>query len=88
MITDRNTATAILSTLVRTVAGAARAAAARRAQRIALGELMQMDSTRLDDLGLNHQDVIEALSARKPPAPSLADRRDARIAAGLKPLAA
>src|SRR5690349_8660740 len=77
-----------ITTVVTTVVAAIRNAATRRAQRIALAQLMTMDPSRLDDLGINQQDVIEALSARKPDAPSLADRRDARIAASLKPVAA
>ena len=34
---------------------------ARRAQRIALATLMEMDASRLDDLGIDTCDVIEAL---------------------------
>jgi uncharacterized protein YjiS (DUF1127 family) len=39
-------------------------AAARRRRRIALVELMRMNPARLDDLGLQRQDVLLALSAR------------------------
>ena len=56
----------------------ARSYATQRAQRIALGELLRMDPSRLDDLGINPQDVIEALNAAPPAGPHLASRREAR----------
>jgi uncharacterized protein YjiS (DUF1127 family) len=45
------------------IAAFAREYRVRRAQRIALVSLMDMDAARLDDIGLNAQDVVEALSA-------------------------
>ena len=50
----------------------------RRAQRIALVSLMDMDASRLDDLGLNAQDVVEALSAPAPATRVLDARRAER----------
>ena len=37
---------------------------AARVRRIALATLMEMDAHRLDDLGINAQDVVEALNRR------------------------
>jgi uncharacterized protein YjiS (DUF1127 family) len=37
---------------------------AARARRIALSTLLEMDVHRLDDLGLNAQDVVDALNRR------------------------
>lgn len=54
---------------------------ARRAQRIALATLMDMDAGRLDDLGLSTQDVVDALSAPPPASRVLTTRRSARAAA-------
>jgi hypothetical protein len=39
---------------------------------------MDMDAARLDDLGLNAQDVIEALSAPPPAGPRLSEKRARR----------
>jgi uncharacterized protein YjiS (DUF1127 family) len=36
----------------------------RRAQRLALASLLELDSARLDDLGINTQDVAEAIRSR------------------------
>jgi hypothetical protein len=55
-----------------------RAAAKRRAQRIALSELMLMDVARLEDLGIERQDVIEALCVPPPAGPRLESRRALR----------
>jgi hypothetical protein len=60
------------------IATFAREHRARRAQRIALVTLMDMDAARLDDLGLNAQDVAEALSAPAPAARVLDARRAER----------
>lgn len=54
---------------------------ARRAQRIALLALMDMDASRLDDLGLNPQDVVDALGAPPPAARVLESRRSQRSGA-------
>jgi uncharacterized protein YjiS (DUF1127 family) len=41
---------------------------AKRMQRLALASLLELGTARLDDLGLNHQDVTAAL--RSPAAPA------------------
>ena len=48
------------------IVSAIRAAATRRAQRIALGELLAMSPGRLHDLGINAGDIIAALGAPPP----------------------
>jgi uncharacterized protein YjiS (DUF1127 family) len=53
---------------------------ARRAQRLALASLLEMDPSRLDDLGINAQDVAEALSAPPPFGARLEARRAMRAA--------
>jgi uncharacterized protein YjiS (DUF1127 family) len=60
------------------IANFAREYRLRRAQRIALVSLMDMDTSRLDDLGLNAQDVVEALSAPAPATRVLDARRAER----------
>jgi hypothetical protein len=60
------------------VAGSVREYRVRRAQRIALVTLMGMDASRLDDLGLNVQDVVEALNAQPVETKVLETRREAR----------
>ncbi|MEO6394403.1 MAG: hypothetical protein ABIO40_00650 [Devosia sp.] len=47
-----------------TIASQFRAANARRSRRIALLSLMDMDASRLDDLGLSVSDVMDALASR------------------------
>ena len=39
-------------------------ARAARARRTALAALLELDSDRLDDLGINRQDVMEALASK------------------------
>jgi hypothetical protein len=75
----RTTTTSFLSAAFEAIATQVRTARGRRAQRIALLTLMDMDAGRLDDLGLNTQDVIDALAA--PLAANVLDRRRARRAA-------
>ena len=75
---DQSFAARVFGAVIKTV----RTYAAKRAQRIALGELLRMDQHRLDDLGINQQDVIEALNAAPPAGPHLARRRDVRANAG------
>lgn len=36
----------------------------RRAQRLALASLLELDAARLDDLGISYQDVAEAVITR------------------------
>lgn len=51
-------------------------ARAERAQRIALANLLKFDAPLLDDLGIDRQDVIEAMRDRSPKAgETLAARR-------------
>ena len=56
----------------------ARESRVRRAQRIALVTLMDMDAGRLDDLGLNVQDVVEALNTQPLETKVLESRRSVR----------
>ena len=58
----------------------------QRAQRIALSELLQLSSARLDDLGIDYQDVVEALAAPPPAGPRMEQRREMR-ANGLRAVA-
>ena len=62
------------------ISGLAREHRVRRAQRIALATLMDMDASRLDDLGLNVQDVVEALNAQPAETKVLGARRTTRAA--------
>ena len=87
-MTNELTSTSIVGSLFRSAVAALRAASARRAQRIALGELLRMDPSRLDDLGINQQDVVEALSAPPPAGPRLEARRNARVSNALTTAAA
>ena len=51
-------------------------ARARRAQRVALESLLEYDSARLEDLGINRQDLFEALdSPSQRPGLRLSQRR-------------
>jgi uncharacterized protein YjiS (DUF1127 family) len=58
-----NIETSRASSLFGRLAAAVEAAARRRRRRIALAELMRMNPARLDDLGLQRQDVLLARSA-------------------------
>ena len=58
------TQTSLASSLFGGLAAAIKAASRRRRQRIVLAELMRMNAARLDDLGLERQDVLLALTAR------------------------
>jgi hypothetical protein len=60
------------------IVSAASAALSRRAQRIALRELLAMSPGRLYDLGIDASDVIAALEAAPPAGAKLATRRAAR----------
>jgi uncharacterized protein YjiS (DUF1127 family) len=69
-----------------TLVAAARAARARRARHLALATLIEMDAHRLDDLGLNVGDIVEALEAPAGAVPLLEARRARRAAAwGIEP---
>lgn len=66
------------------VAQALRAAAARRARRIALAELLRTGPDRLDDLGVSPQDILDAFDAPPPAGPRLEARRTARANGALR----
>jgi uncharacterized protein YjiS (DUF1127 family) len=53
---------------------------ARRRQRIALASLMEMDASRLDDLGIDAQDIAEAAVSASA-GPALEARRSRRASA-------
>lgn len=57
-----------------------RAAAIRRRQRLALGDLLGMSPARLDDLGLSRHDVIEAIAAARRAGTDLDIRREQNTA--------
>ena len=59
------------SSLFGAIAASIKAAALRRRRRIALAELMRMSPARLEDLGLEQQDVLFALNEPAPAAPRL-----------------
>jgi len=50
----------------------------RRAQRIALRTLLEMDPSRLEDFGIDAQDVIEAFDREPPATRHLEAKRNAR----------
>jgi uncharacterized protein YjiS (DUF1127 family) len=77
--TARATAASIISNAFDAIVREVRTARSRRAQRLALVALMDMDASQLDDLGLNLQDVAEALQS-PPAAPVLNARRAQRAA--------
>ncbi|MBK8085833.1 MAG: hypothetical protein IPK28_19525 [Devosia sp.] len=73
---ERPTMAAAPLTLWRAVANWFARAQARRAMRVAYQSLLEYDSARLDDLGINRQDLFEALdSPSQRPALRLAQRR-------------
>jgi uncharacterized protein YjiS (DUF1127 family) len=47
------------------LAGRMRNARHRRSQQIALRSLLELDAHRLDDIGLNVRDVMDAMAARR-----------------------
>ncbi|MDO8360716.1 MAG: hypothetical protein Q7T08_11845 [Devosia sp.] len=51
-----------------------------REQRLALGNLLELDSHRLDDLGINRGDLFDAMHAGRRPTRLLAERRSHRAA--------
>ena len=76
-LTTAPESTSFAASLFRAFAEGVRTAAKRRSQRIALSQLLAMDPSRLDDLGINAQDFVEALN--NPPAgPHLEARRASR----------
>jgi uncharacterized protein YjiS (DUF1127 family) len=61
----RRTRTSFIAGLVVAIRDQLRAAAKRRHQRLALNDLLAMDAARLDDLGLNHYDIVDAIEAQR-----------------------
>jgi uncharacterized protein YjiS (DUF1127 family) len=53
-------------------------ARAERAQRVALGSLLEVDAFRLDDLGINRQDLFDALNQSTADAGRTLSRRRAQ----------
>jgi len=78
LVTEATVETNLFSAVVRAMSVTLKARAARRAQRLALGELLHMDPARLADLGISADDVLEAMAAPPPAGPLLADRRASR----------
>jgi uncharacterized protein YjiS (DUF1127 family) len=58
---------------------------AERAQRIALKSLLELDTHRLRDLGIERSDLFDALQAERRPTRLLADRRSRRLGSHLNP---
>lgn len=52
----------------------------RRTRRLALVALMEMDPSRLDDLGISVEDIRDAVTGTSPAGPRLEARRSARAA--------
>ncbi|MEO8683466.1 MAG: DUF1127 domain-containing protein [Devosia sp.] len=69
--------TSFIITLLRRIASGLREARVRRNRRLALATLMSMPEARLDDLGINRQDIVEAFTAPRSATPSLETLRDA-----------
>ena len=69
--------------LIRAVAEMLGRARRDRSQRLALAELLAMSPARLDDLGINHQDVVEAVRAQGSAGQHLARRQAERAEAVL-----
>jgi hypothetical protein len=67
MTTQRSTSNLIsfIATLLRGVRHQMGEASIRRARRIALADLLRLPDARLDELGINRQDIIEAFDARQ-----------------------
>ena len=63
MTTTATRTNSFISAAFEAVATRVHTARVRRSQRIALLSLMDMDASRLDDLGLNVGDVMDALAA-------------------------
>ena len=57
---------------------------AARAQRVALTSLLEFDTTRLDDLGINRQDLFDAIhNPSRHPGATLSERRATKSSAWL-----
>jgi uncharacterized protein YjiS (DUF1127 family) len=73
----------VVTRLIRAVAEMLGRAARDRRQRLALADLLTMSPARLDDLGITHQDVLEAVRARRSAGQHLARRQAERADAAL-----
>jgi uncharacterized protein YjiS (DUF1127 family) len=67
--TSRNAS--FFATLLRSIANGLREARIRRDRRLALADLLRMPEARLDDFGINRQDIVEAFNAPPSATPSL-----------------
>lgn len=77
---------AFASRAVEAALGWLRRRRAARRQRLVLAALLEMDPSRLEDLGICHQDVIEAIAnPRRRPGELFAQRRSQRSEAWLRP---
>ena len=74
----RTTSASSFETAFEVLVTRARAIRTRRAQRIALAHLMEMDAHQLDDLGISAADVADALTVLSPAGPRLHAPRAAR----------
>jgi hypothetical protein len=63
--------TSFIATLLRNITRTLREARIRRTKRIALADLLRMPDGRLDEFGINRQDIIEAFDAQRSAKPSL-----------------
>ena len=71
---ERPSAAAVSNNPVRAIFAFLAKARAQHARRVALSSLLELDQHRLDDLGINRQDLFEAM-ADAPRAKTLAARR-------------
>ena len=65
MTTPANRPADFLSATFEALAGRVRTVRHRRAQHLALRSLLELDAHRLDDIGLNVRDVMDAVAARR-----------------------
>ena len=79
---DTQVLTSLPTQIVRAASAMLRAHARRRAQRLALEDLLQMEAARLADLGITVEDVLAAAAAARHHAGShLRERREANSTA-------
>lgn len=83
MTTSRTTKSlaSLISAATGTLAATVRSIHAHGAQQRALRDLLAMDPHRLDDLGIDAEDVRDALAAPPPAKPLLEERRASRASA-------
>lgn len=63
--------TSFTAKLLRRIVGSLRQARSARARRMALADLLRMPEARLNDFGINRQDIIEAFETQQSATPSL-----------------